>query len=215
MALANHTDLSNAISVWMMKAKAPETNADTIIRLAESMFRTGYNDGMITVPPIRSRYMTAKVVLNADSNNEYTIPTNYEMFRRVVALGNYRNTLAFMTLNEADETYAVRPEGGRADHFTIENTTLRIYPETGEDVELTYYQKIPALTAQEPTNWLITEFPNVYLSSCLMFAADLIKDDKDFAKHSRASAGYINGLSTQDDLAEYASAAVHIEGFTP
>jgi hypothetical protein len=41
-----------------------------------------------------------------------------------------------------------------------------------------YYGKIPALSAQQATNWLLTKAPDVYLYGSLLHAQPFLMDDQ-------------------------------------
>jgi hypothetical protein len=43
-------------------------------------------------------------------------------------------------------------------------------PATGSAVSLLYVRKIPALTVSNPTNWLLTRAPDLYIYGCLLQA---------------------------------------------
>ena len=64
--------------------------------------------------------------------------------------------------------------------YTISNQSIRLPEGVIEvdetQIEMGYYEKIPALTDSEPTNWLLEKSPRVYLYGALTFAPLLLKD---------------------------------------
>ena len=51
-------------------------------------------------------------------------------------------------------------------------------PDATYSLILNYYQKIPALSGSQATNWLLTDHPDVYLFGSLLQAQYLINDDQ-------------------------------------
>jgi hypothetical protein len=51
-------------------------------------------------------------------------------------------------------------------------------PADGCQLELTYYAKIPALTDQAPSNWLLERSPDVYLYGALLQAEPFLMNDE-------------------------------------
>lgn len=60
-------------------------------------------------------------------------------------------------------------------HYTIVGTELRFFPvpETSYTAEFSRYCRLPALSDDNTTNWLLTAFPNVYLYAALAQASML------------------------------------------
>ena len=64
-------------------------------------------------------------------------------------------------------------------YFTIEDTKLWFYPSlvAGDEIEILYYKSIPALTDSNTTNWLLTNYPDIYLWGCMKMAGVFTRDD--------------------------------------
>jgi len=48
-------------------------------------------------------------------------------------------------------------------------------------VGITYFQKIPALTSTNTTNWLLDKYPDIYLYGTLCTAQAYLRDDERLA----------------------------------
>lgn len=212
MALSTYNDLIGAVETWTFGADTVGNNAADIVAMSVGLFNGGYDDGLIDVPPLRCRQQQTSTDLS-DTGSTFTLPSDYAQYVTVTELASIRRPLSYIAYEEATEIYPDRPSG-LGTVFTIVNDTMRVYPSVSNDVELVYYQKIE-LDTGTTTSWLLTNYPQVFLTACQMFAADLIKDDAEFAKHARRTAGFVNGLNNQDDLAQYANASLHIQGVTP
>jgi len=74
-----------------------------------------------------------------------------------------------------------RPNGP-PQFYTLLAGKVRVMPAAAGKLDLTYYARIPPLTAASPTNWLITKAPEVYLYGTLMEAALFQKDEEKSAQ---------------------------------
>ena len=76
--------------------------------------------------------------------------------------------------------------------FTIAAASYQLIPAptSSVDLELLYYQKVPALNGSNTTNWLIDLSPDAYLFTTLAEAADYL-DDKRFDRWEARAASAI------------------------
>jgi hypothetical protein len=78
-----------------------------------------------------------------------------------------------------------RPFYGRPTHFCIAGTQIDLWPEPTTsatyDGELLYYARLPALTNNAPTNWLLTDHYDLYLYGALLHAAPFLVEDERIA----------------------------------
>lgn len=63
--------------------------------------------------------------------------------------------------------------------YTIVGKELQLYPVADQDYtgELTYIARAPALSAANPSNWILTDYPDTYLYGALVQSAPYLKDD--------------------------------------
>lgn len=203
MAISNYGELKTAVQTFLMGATPVSSSAEDIVLLAQSLFNTR----------LRCREMLTRTDLSPTSG-EFTLPTDYLGYKRVVEKRTVRNPLDYISLEKADERYYDRPSGEGC-YFTILGTTIRVYPTITNDIELTYYQRFSSFSAESDTDWLLTRYPHIYLCACQFVAADLIKDDAEYAKHSRSLATYVEMLNGQDDQNDFQSAEYQFEGHAP
>ena len=69
--------------------------------------------------------------------------------------------------------------GGTPRAYAVVGSQFQFWPAPadGTEVDLTYYAKLPALSADNPTNWLLTDRPDVYLYGALLQSAPYLQDD--------------------------------------
>lgn len=76
-------------------------------------------------------------------------------------------------------------------------------PSQGAALVLTYYAKIPALSASTPTNWVLQDFPDAYLRAALMEAAIYLRNTELLASQAAmfdAVKGEIHAAEVSDQF---------------
>lgn len=169
MALSNFSELKTALANWLHRADL-EAQIPDFIRLAEIQM-----DADVT-----SRSMEAKVTLTAAAGNaELAIPIDLLDIRRLQVLGAFNRVLVYRS---ADEIAQDNPLGmsGVPEVFSVHGSSLELSPIPDSDysLELLYYQRIPALSDANPTNWLLTICPNAYLYGALLAAQPYLINDE-------------------------------------
>lgn len=203
MAIANYGDLKTRIGDFMFDAGIVDTEAADIVTLSQAMLNV----------KLRCREMVTSTDLSPTSG-VFTLPSDYAQWRMVVEKASQRRPLEFISMEEAEEIYPDRPSGLGV-HFTITGSSLRVFPTIANDINFVYYARLGAFADDDATDWLLTRYPHVYLCAGQMIAAEFIKDDAEYAKHAAALERYVDMIHAQDDLAEMASAGIHIQGVTP
>lgn len=109
-------------------------------------------------------------------SSEGSLPSDFAAIERVT-FGN-RSLMV--------EPYASSriPVAGQATKYAIRGTTMVLdtIPTNG-DASITYYQRIPALTVSDPTNWLETLAPDLYFYAVMAEMGDALNDEQMVAKY--------------------------------
>ncbi len=153
MALANHGDLLAAIAAWMNRSDLTAQIPDFIV-LAEAEFNR------------RLR------ILDMEKRADVTIisgvaplPADSLGVREVLHAGRKLDAFNLPDIN------GQAPLSGVPAYYAISGGSLYFHPVPASgSATVLYYQKIPALTAASPINWLMTRAPDLYLMGCLMQA---------------------------------------------
>ena len=74
-------------------------------------------------------------------------------------------------------------------------------PDGSYGVELLYYQRVPALSDSNTTNWLLTEAPDVYLYGSLVHSAPYLADDARTAVWAQIFGAAMQRLNQSSDEA--------------
>jgi hypothetical protein len=98
--------------------------------------------------------------------------------------------------------------------FSIEASTIRVMPQDPTPLTLLYWQKIPALTATNTTNWLMTAYPDIYLFGSLVEAAAYARNPDDIPLWKTRRDELFDEIDRLDKKAR-GPTAVRIVGPTP
>jgi hypothetical protein len=178
--------------------------ANDFVTLAEGHFNRN----------LRHRKMVTTVDISPASN-VYALPTDYLHAVRVVEKRSIRRELQFVTPGYVDQAYPDRPSGLPSD-YTIVGSNLFVYPYTANDVELTYYQKIPTLVSNDP-NWLLTDNPQIYLRGIQLEALAFINETGSprFQFTTTILNRLIDEMNEESEMALYSGASMRLRGCTP
>lgn len=155
MSISTYSELLTACDNWMdnsLSARTPE-----FIALAEAYFNRC----------LRTRQMETSSTFTTVSGVA-TLPTDMASIREVKYLGSPVRTLKPMGDEEFDTSFANSSSGTTPQGYMLLGTQIIIGPANdASSYKMYYYQRIPALTVSNTTNWLLTAFPDVYLAGVL------------------------------------------------
>lgn len=97
------------------------------------------------------------------------------------------------------------PLPGTTARYAISGNSLELYPAPTQPLTLsmTYYQRIPRLSADAPSNWLLQDDPGVYLYGALIQAAPYLKDDARIATWAALYRDRVDNRNQASAAAEY------------
>jgi hypothetical protein len=102
-------------------------------------------------------------------SGSFEIPSDFLQARRVTWSGSPTIELDYV---HPSYLYANSPTSaeGTPSIYTIENDELNVRPVSDTPIDLSYWQKVPALSDDNTTNWLLTAHPDLYLFGSLVEA---------------------------------------------
>lgn len=204
MTISTYSELKSAIIAWLDRADLSDYVGD-FIALAEDHFNRS----------ISHRKMVAITDLPSLSG-VCDLPDDYLQYRRVVEKAAQRRELSFITPEYADQNYPSR-HSGLALNFSIIGQNLYTFPFSENDIELTYVQKIPALSDASPSNWLLQEAPSLYLRASQVMALEFINEMNSprYASMVAMTSRIIDDMNAQSELSLYAKAPMRAARVTP
>jgi hypothetical protein len=209
MALASYADLKAAVASWVDREDSDfAARVPDFIALCEQRLNYGGADGA----GLRVAEMEKTAALTADANGKLILPADYLEFRSMQPGTPGYDALA---LGGIDATSGFVPTGGVPARTSITGNVVSTYPRANAPVTVTYYAKIPALSDSNPTNWLLTKAPGVYLYGSLLESAPFESDDARMQSWLALYQSAIAGLKATDAGARFANATVRVRSCTP
>ncbi|MDE2098898.1 MAG: hypothetical protein KGL39_16715 [Patescibacteria group bacterium] len=167
MALATYSDLKSSIADWMHRTDLTAVIPD-FIKMAETRLSAD----------VTARSMDIKTnLVTVASTATVATPTDMVEMRRLQIVSSYNTVLKYLSPDELSADYNSNGTGVPV-AFTIVggNIELAPIPDAAYTLELTYKQRIPALSDSNTTNWLLSAWPDAYLYGSLISARAYIKD---------------------------------------
>lgn len=195
----NYAGLKQAVEDWLNKPELVEV-IPTFIELAEARFNR----------ELRVNSMLARTVATATSDY-VELPTDWLQHSSIVVTAP-NDVVSSLVYVSPDEYYDIRKNGqtGTPRYYTIVNSDIVLYPAPGGSVtmEITYYQKIPALTASNQTNWLLQRSPDLYLYGALLEAEPYLQNDARTVLWSSKVQQVIEAMRMESERARMPSGAL-------
>ncbi len=79
------------------------------------------------------------------------------------------------------------------------------------DFEIEYVAKVPSLSEEQPTNWLLEEFPDVYIYGVMLQVAPFLHDDQRLPLWSQAYGEAVSAANISSDKAKYSGSALRMQ----
>jgi len=195
----NYGELKAAIANRLGRTNLTAVIPD-FIALGEPRLYHGFQDIEVQVKPLRLRAMLAK-----ETASLAALPDRYlSIDRLTVNDGAGPRSLEYVT----PERFANLAPTGFARVYTHQDGGISIEGGTPAVFALSYYRRFPTLVADSDTNWLLTNFPNVYLYSALIEAYAHLKDDARIPTAARMYAAATNALIDSDQAERHSGSTL-------
>ena len=165
----NYSDIKDLALSYSDREDAEVSNRiDNFLRIVEARINRF----------LQVRKMASRVVLVTDENQEYYgLPNDFNGLRDIEIRASLdsttRTTLKYLNpeqLNAVNEDYD-------GIYYAIIGDQLLIRPaQENKILELIYYQKVPALSSTDTTNWLSDDYPDAYVFGILVEISAFVKD---------------------------------------
>ena len=168
MSLGTYADLQAAIANHLHRTDLALVIPDLIVMCEENMSAD-----------IVSRAMDVKTNLVCVAGvSTVALPTDMVDIRRLQIRQDYNTVLKYASPDELSDDFNQNLQGV-PQVFTVVggNIELAPIPAAAYTLEITYKQRIPALTNSNTTNWVLTSWPSAYLYGSLMAAQPYIQND--------------------------------------
>lgn len=165
MALSTYTELKTAIANWLNRSDLTSEISGDFIVLTEADLNA----------KLRIRQMHDQTTITIDSETE-SVPTGFLQVRDFYILSNGQKfPMTYISPAQMDSVKASSTTGVPSS-YTILGSTFRFAPrpDTTYSATLNYYKKFDALSSSNPSNYILTDHPAVYLYGSLFHAANFL-----------------------------------------
>jgi len=169
MALTTFSELKTSIANYLNRSDLTSVIPD-FITLAESKFNR----------VLRLRTMQKRVSTTTTANDPFVdIPSDFLESVQFFVDSNPNSILDYVNPTEI-ELDNIREASGKPKQYTIVGTEFQLnpIPDTAYTLKLTYFAKVPSLSDSNTTNYLITNYPQLYLYGSLLEAQPYIVNDE-------------------------------------
>jgi len=170
MSVTNYGELKSSISDFLNRSDLTSV-IPTFIDFAEAEFNRN----------LRVRQMVARAEAPIDSRFS-AVPADFiEAKDLVIVNTDPVQPLEFITQQEmAQQRNTEYTSAAKPVNFTVVGSQFEFMPTPDAEysLEMAYYAKITPLTTDAQTNWLLTDYPDLYLYTSLMHSAPYLKDDE-------------------------------------
>jgi len=198
MAISTHAELKTAVANWLdrsnLTSRIPE-----FIRIAESQIGKD----------VRIRQMEKRVSASI-STEYYDVPTDLIKIRNVqLTLSDRVIPLEYLTPEQMDH-FLSSDNIGEPYYYTIigEEFQFKLIPDQTYTIEIAYFARFPYFTGDNDTNWLLTNFPEIYLYATLVAAEPYVDNDKEVQKWMALYASSVKAANKQDQEARFSGATL-------
>lgn len=165
MALDTFANLKSSVANWLHREGLTSIIPDFITLVEADLNRR-----------LRVAQMEVRATASFDEGYE-NLPEDFLELREVKVNSSPVRSLQYMTPAQMTEFYPTLI-GGIPEFYTLVDSQIRMNKIPTSEVEIAYYAKITPLSDDDPTNWLLTSHPDVYLYGSLSQAEPYLKNDK-------------------------------------
>ncbi len=195
----DYSDLKQAVEDWLNKPEIVEA-VPTFIAFAEARFNR----------ELRLNAMLAKQSLTT-SVATVPLPADWLQHSSIVVTSP-ANVVSSLVYVSPDEYYDILKNKMTGDprYYTIVDTDIILYPAPGgaTTLDLIYYQRIPALSDANTSNWLLARSPDLYLYATLLAAEPYLQNDDRAAMWSANVQQMMQAMRMESERASRPSGAL-------
>lgn len=197
MPITTYTELKSAIADELNRTDLTSV-IPNFISLAEARLNRD----------LRVRQMIKRANAVTVAGNRYLLmPSDWQQAKNFQITASGRtHALEYMTLDFADYHNATRGGAtGIPEYYNFTGSEIELIPVPNGvyTVEMAYYGKITPLSDATATNWLLTQWPDIYLYGSLMHSAPYLKEDERINVWSTIYDRLTTEVNASDERAQY------------
>jgi len=169
MAISTYAELKTAAANWLDRSDLGDRIPE-FVTMAEAEFNR----------KIRQPEMVTRDDSFTIDGQYEAMPTDALEIQRIVLDQTPVITLEYITPNEISEKRSGLSGTGRPIYYSIVGQNLEFVrtPDSAYTASIMYYKRITALSDSAPSNWLLTDHPDIYLYGTLLQSAPFLMFDE-------------------------------------
>ena len=202
MAITSYSTLQTTVGDWLNRSDLTTVIPD-FITLAEAQFNR----------TLRHRKMVERATATLDT--EYSaMPADWLESIRYQINTNPITVMEFVSPDQAAMLKGAYSTSGKPIFYSQIGQQFQVIPapDSGSAYtgELTYYAKIPALSAGNTSNWLLVDSPDIYLYGALLQSAPYLQDDQRLNIWAAIYQRLIEDLKVSDERSRMATSSLRM-----
>jgi len=203
VALNNYANLKTAIANWLGRTDldSPYSAIDDGLAIFESWVNRN----------IRHRRMITTATGLTIVSNELQHPADFlEWFQ---LLNTTSPRLIEIVSNDAMTYQKEQVMTGNPRFATVNNTGTELYPAVADSTGLTtvYYAKLAGLSGSNTTNWLLTNYPDLYLAGSILSMAGYVRDSQQKAELQEMLSNGLDELKRESSRVQYGGSVLSMK----
>lgn len=185
--ITDFTTLIAEVKLWLNDSNTTDDTVKGWIQLAESKFRR----------ELKNLDNEERSRATVPSGGFVALPDDFNGLRQAYVVGSPDEPLIFITPSQLT---AYGNLTGNPTFMTVVDGQFKFSPDiAGDEIEVVYFRKLTNLTVAVPTNYLILDYPDVYLSGTLAVAQKFLRDDVDASQHIAIVDDWISDMKQQSE----------------
>lgn len=195
MAITTYSELKSAVADWLNRDDLTSAIPNFITMAEAQMNRQ-----------IRHRKMVTRATATLDTPY-FAVPSDWKETIRFQLNTNPVTPLVFVTPEQLTEDSQMYSAANQPMFYTTIGQQFEVLPQPdgSYEAELLYYAKIPSLSDAAPTNWLLTESPDIYLYATLIQSSPYLKEDERTAIWTSLYEKLVEDMRVADERARIGS----------
>lgn len=197
MAISTYNELKTAVANWINRSDLTDRIPE-FIALAEANIARD----------VRARFMEKRVTATVESQYE-ELPSDLIELRNIQINSDPIQRLEYM-LPEAIDAHVTGT--GKPKYYTVLGTELQLAPTPDAEytVEIAYYARPTAFSADADTNDLLTNYPGLYLYGALLAAEPFLHNDERLATWSALYQREVESINRTDRRARFSGSQLFV-----
>jgi hypothetical protein len=198
---STYAELKDQVANFINKPDIEQT-IDTFIDLAEADIKR------------KVRHWKMEKRATVDLDDQYSrVPTDWLESIRFYLLSTPTSELTPISRREMFDRREGRSDTtGRPEHYAMSDGAFEIYPtpDATYTAELLYYAENDALSSSNTTNWLLTDYPDVYLYGTLVHTAPFLGEDARLPIWAQLYQSALDGVNMASEKARYSGSGLRM-----